>query len=65
MLFLDDPEYAKSKAWSGACAHHGVYLHPIHNWFLSTAHDAATIDEVLRRTDAAFGDVRTDSGWTD
>ena len=62
MLFLDDPEYAKSKAWSGACAHHGVYLHPIHNWFLSTAHDAATIDEVLRRTDEAFGDVRTRFG---
>ena len=57
MLFADDPGYAKSLAWSGACAHHGVYLHPVHNWFLSAAHDEATIDEALGRTDAAFGDL--------
>jgi glutamate-1-semialdehyde 2,1-aminomutase len=58
LLFADDPEFAKSRAWSGACARHGVYLHPVHNWFLSTAHDEATIDEALGRTEAAFGDVR-------
>jgi glutamate-1-semialdehyde 2,1-aminomutase len=58
LLFADDAEFAKSLAWSGACARHGVYLHPVHNWFLSTAHDAATIDEALARTDAAFADVR-------
>jgi glutamate-1-semialdehyde 2,1-aminomutase len=62
LLFADDPEYAKSVAWAGACARHGVYLHPIHNWFLSTAHDAATIDEVLVRTDKAFGEVRDKFG---
>jgi glutamate-1-semialdehyde 2,1-aminomutase len=58
MLFADDSEFARSLAWSGACAAHGVYLHPVHNWFLNTAHDEATIDEVLERTDAAFDEVR-------
>jgi hypothetical protein len=58
MLFADDPEFARSLAWSGACAAHGVYLHPVHNWFVGTAHDEATIDEVLERTDAAFDVVR-------
>ncbi len=58
LLFADDPEFAKGKAWSGACARHGVYLHPVHNWFISTAHDEATIDEALTRTDLAFADVR-------
>lgn len=58
MLFADDPEFARSLAWSGACAAHGVYLHPVHNWFLGTAHDEATIDAVLERTDAAFDVVR-------
>ena len=58
MLFADDPEFARSLAWSGACAAHGVYLHPVHNWFIGTAHDEATIDEVLERTDAAFDEVR-------
>ena len=58
MLFADDPEFARSLAWSGACAAHGVYLHPVHNWFIGAAHDEATIDEVLERTDAAFDVVR-------
>jgi glutamate-1-semialdehyde 2,1-aminomutase len=57
MLFADDPRFTKSLAWSGACAHHGVYLHPVHNWFLSTAHDEATIAQALERTDAAFADL--------
>ncbi len=58
LLFAGDPEFARALAWSGACAANGVYLHPVHNWFLSTAHDEATIDEVLERTDAAFAVVR-------
>jgi glutamate-1-semialdehyde 2,1-aminomutase len=58
MLFADDHGFARSLAWSGACAANGVYLHPVHNWFLATAHDEETIDEVLERTDAAFDVVR-------
>jgi len=59
LLFADDaPDFAKGLAWSGFCAHHGVYLHPVHNWFLSTAHDAATIDAALERTDVAFADLK-------
>lgn len=59
LLFDEDPEFLKARTWSGLCARHGVYLHPVHNWFLSTAHDAAVIDEALQRTDAAFADLRT------
>jgi len=62
LLFADDPEFAKVLAWSRACARHGVYLHPVHNWFLSTAHDEATIDEALARTDEAFREVRDAHG---
>jgi glutamate-1-semialdehyde 2,1-aminomutase len=58
LLFADDPEFERTLAWARACARHGVYLHPVHNWFLSTAHDLATIDEALARTDEAFRDVR-------
>jgi glutamate-1-semialdehyde 2,1-aminomutase len=58
LLFGDDPEFAKGLAWAGHCAHHGVYLHPVHNWFLSTAHDAAVVDAALERTDLAFADLR-------
>jgi glutamate-1-semialdehyde 2,1-aminomutase len=63
LLFEDDaPDFAKGLAWSGACAHHGVYLHPVHNWFLNTAHDAATIDAALERTDLAFADLKRSHG---
>jgi glutamate-1-semialdehyde 2,1-aminomutase len=62
LLFGDDPGFAKARAWAGGCARHGVYLHPVHNWFLSTAHDEATIDAALQRTDAAFGDLRATLG---
>jgi glutamate-1-semialdehyde 2,1-aminomutase len=58
LLFADDPEFERTRAWAQACARHGVYLHPIHNWFLSTAHDDATIDAALTRTDDAFHEVR-------
>ena len=58
LLFQDDPAFEKTRTWARACARHGVYVHPIHNWFLSTAHDEATIDEALARTDEAFRDVR-------
>jgi glutamate-1-semialdehyde 2,1-aminomutase len=57
LLFADDPEYLKVKAWANACARHGVYLHPVHNWFLSAAHDTETIDAALERIDRAFADV--------
>lgn len=58
LLFQDDPEFLKARTWAGLCARHGVYLHPVHNWFLSSAHDAGTIDAALQRTDAAFADLR-------
>jgi glutamate-1-semialdehyde 2,1-aminomutase len=62
LLFTDDPEFKKVLTWAGACAAAGVYLHPVHNWFLGTAHDEATIDEALERTGAAFEAVRSSVG---
>jgi glutamate-1-semialdehyde 2,1-aminomutase len=62
LLFADDEGFKKALAWANACARHGVYLHPVHNWFLSTAHDEETIDAALERTDAALADVRDEFG---
>jgi glutamate-1-semialdehyde 2,1-aminomutase len=62
LLFADDPGFKKAMAWGNACARHGVFLHPIHNWFLNTAHDAETIDAALERTDEALADVRNEFG---
>ena len=42
---------------SAACAAHGVYLHPHHNWFLSAAHSEDDIRRTLEVTDEAFATV--------
>ena len=54
LSFADDPQQQRAMAWTGECAKNGVYLHPYHNWFMSTAHDDASIDRALAGTDEAF-----------
>jgi glutamate-1-semialdehyde 2,1-aminomutase len=44
------------------CCRRGVFLHPIHNWFLSAAHKEADIDEALAVTEVAFGIVKEQFG---
>ena len=39
-----------------------MFLHPTHNWFLSTAHDDESIDRVLDATDEAFRAIRERDG---
>ena len=34
-----------------------MYLHPVHNWFLSAAHTDDDIDLALERTDDAFAEL--------
>ena len=46
-----------SIVFAAACAAHGVYLHPHHNWFLSAAHGEKEIGRVLEATEAAFHEV--------
>jgi glutamate-1-semialdehyde 2,1-aminomutase len=62
LLFKDDPDFCKVRFWAGACATHGVYLHPVHNWFVSAAVDDAVIEEVLERTDRALADTAEQIG---
>lgn len=57
MTFAGDTDFRVAVAWADACVRRGVFLHPVHNWFLSTAHDEAVIDEALQRTDDAFAAV--------
>jgi glutamate-1-semialdehyde 2,1-aminomutase len=54
MTFVGDTKFRMSRAFAGACADHGVFLHPTHNWFVSAAHADADIDAALAATDRAF-----------
>ena len=54
VLFDDDPDCAKGNRFTLEALKHGVYLHPRHNMFLSTAHTEADIDVALEATRAGF-----------
>ena len=59
MSFKDDAGgFARNQAFGAACAARGVYVHPHHNWFLSTAHSEADIRRTLEVTDEAFKAVK-------
>jgi glutamate-1-semialdehyde 2,1-aminomutase len=49
--------FRRSRRFAAACAARGVYLHPHHNWFVSTAHTDADVARVLEVTEEAFREV--------
>jgi len=58
MSFVQDTEFERAFTFSAEAARCGVYMHPWHNWFLSTALTEDDVAEALQRTDAAFAKVR-------
>jgi glutamate-1-semialdehyde 2,1-aminomutase len=58
MTFAADAgSFDRSKVFAAACAASGIYLHPHHNWFLSSALGDAELARVLDATEAAFVEV--------
>ncbi|ANN15934.1 glutamate-1-semialdehyde 2,1-aminomutase [Amycolatopsis orientalis] len=62
LTFAGDTDFSVGTRWAREAVQRGVYLHPTHNWFLSAAHTAADIDEILERTEDAFAVVSRDLG---
>ena len=58
VLFDGDADLTVGRAWASECVARGVFVHPWHNMFLSTAHSDGEIDEALARTDDAFAALR-------
>ncbi|HEY0286929.1 MAG TPA: aminotransferase class III-fold pyridoxal phosphate-dependent enzyme [Pseudomonas sp.] len=52
--FEDGKEMEHAFIWCEEALRRGAYVHPWHNWFLSTAHTKEDIDFVLSATDCAF-----------
>ena len=57
LKFIDDDQLALTEWWAAEVATGGVFLHPRHNWFISTAHTADDIDHVLDASDRAFATI--------
>ena len=47
MLFDDDPQFRKGKAFCATALRHGAFFHPTHNMFLSAAHQPSDIERAL------------------
>jgi glutamate-1-semialdehyde 2,1-aminomutase len=56
-LFENDEDRRMGNAFCLEALARGVYLHPTHTLFLSTAHDKGDIDATLAATDEAFAAV--------
>jgi glutamate-1-semialdehyde 2,1-aminomutase len=54
----DEGGFDRNRVFAGACARRGVFLHPVHNWFLSAAHTERDIDQALDVAEQAFIEVR-------
>lgn len=54
MRFEDDPTYEKNRKFCGLAARRGIFLHPHHNWFVSSAHEEEDIRRTLEVTDECF-----------
>ena len=56
LSFAGETDHQFTLAWAAQCAARGVFVHPKHNWFMSTALSEADVDSVLVATDAVFGE---------
>jgi glutamate-1-semialdehyde 2,1-aminomutase len=59
MLFDADPDVKKGRAFCSAALRHGAFFHPVHNMFLSAAHQAKDIDAALEAASFGFKAVRS------
>jgi glutamate-1-semialdehyde 2,1-aminomutase len=59
LAFADETDHQFTLAWAAECAARGVFVHPKHNGFMSTALSEADVDQVLVATDQAFAEVAT------
>jgi glutamate-1-semialdehyde 2,1-aminomutase len=62
MTFAGEDGWEKAKVFCGECYQRGVFFHPFHNWFISSAHTEEDIKKTLDATDAAFKRVKEKMG---
>jgi len=57
LTFPDDDDYALGELFAAVCAREGLFLHPRHNWFVSTALSDTDLDVALRAIGCALDAV--------
>ncbi len=62
LTFPGDVDHALGELFAAVCAREGLYVHPRHNWFVSTALSDADLDAALRATGRALDAVAAGPG---
>jgi glutamate-1-semialdehyde 2,1-aminomutase len=62
MTFDGEDGWDRAKLFCDECYQRGVFFHPFHNWFISSAHTEEDIKKTLDVTDAAFKRVKEEMG---
>ena len=57
LSFENDSDYKKINLFCAEAIKRGAYLHPKHNWFVSSSHTESDINDVLKITDYSFQHV--------
>jgi glutamate-1-semialdehyde 2,1-aminomutase len=58
ILFHNDPDMRYGYFWTAAAVRRGVYLHPYHNMFVTSALTDADVEKTLAVTDQAFEELK-------
>ena len=62
LSFDGDEQFERALVFADECARHGVFVHPSHNWFLSSAHAEADVAVTLDAMDTALDRVAAEFG---
>ncbi len=62
LTFENDTTFEKARFFGGEAAKRGIIVHPLHNWFVSAAHEESDIKKTLEVTDECFKLVKEKFG---
>ena len=62
MIFDNENDFRRMQLFAGECSERGVFLHPHHNWFVSTAHTKEDVAFTLDVAHQAFKVVKDTFG---
>jgi glutamate-1-semialdehyde 2,1-aminomutase len=58
LRFGNEENWRWTMQFAAECARHGLYIHPRHNWFISTAITESLVADILHITEKAFTAVK-------
>jgi glutamate-1-semialdehyde 2,1-aminomutase len=61
-IFANDPDLYRNQYWCAEMNRRGMFVHPHHNWFVSTAHTEDDVRRTVEVADVCFALVKKEFG---